>query len=138
MQGVSQTNSVDLTGPTFTMSQITSAGAGGFSNSTTGDFLFTFSESITDSDGNDVIGSDFIMEFADDEGKAAEIVPLTLAGTTDDKIFLLRPTAAKKDQMILGSAITGHMASANFKDSLGNLMSATGTHAQNLVTTIPS
>ena len=61
MEGMSHTNTVDVTSPTFTMSQITSAGAE-MSVSRSGDMLFTFDSAITDSDGNDLQASDFVIQ----------------------------------------------------------------------------
>lgn len=133
MQGVTQTNSADLTGPTFTVSQIASAGAGGFSNSTTGDFLFSFTEPIFDADGNDLVGTDFRVAYNqnNDAQNAGGLVSAgTIVNSTDDKVFLLRAPAAKTDKMVVGTIVTGFLGAATYKDAQGNQIGATGTHAQ--------
>tara|TARA_B100000519_G_C14227068_1_gene430551 strand:+ start:39 stop:1712 length:1674 start_codon:yes stop_codon:yes gene_type:complete len=147
MEGMSHTNSVDVTSPTFTLSQITTAGAE-MSVSRSGDMLFTFDSAITDSDGNDLQASDFVIQtgVGGDQGSAAtpemglllvadDANGFVLVNNENDRRFLLRMQGTSKTALDqrgrAGSAVktivSGHMASTSYKDLAGNTIGATGT-----------
>jgi len=138
MQGVTSTITTDNTGPTFTLSEVTSAGGGGIAGSVTGDMIFAFSEAVTDSAGEDLRSDDFVIRsgFLNGVGTVDSArhgilltaeTDYTLVENVNDTKFLIRPSAVIKRQLGEGASVvvSGMMAGAP-QDTLGNPMAATG------------
>ena len=141
MQGVSQTKTTDNTGPSFTLSEVTAANQT-VAGSVTGDMIFSFNEAVTDTAGEELAASDFVIRTGA-AGSAAGTDTLLVADTDytvfenlNDKTFVIRPSTTIKRQ--LGEAVVqvSGMMVAGIKDSLGNAMEASGDHVQSFADTL--
>jgi hypothetical protein len=132
MQGVTPTITTDNTGPTFILSEVTSAGGGGIAGSVSGDMIFAFSEAVTDSAGEDLRSDDFVIRFGT-AGAAAGTDTLLTAETdytvvdnVNDTKFLIRPSVARKTELGQAAITVSGMMAGTPQDILGNSMTATG------------
>ena len=141
MQGISQTKTTDNTGPSFALSEVKSANQT-VAGSVTGDMIFSFNEAVTDSAGEELSASDFVIRTGTANMVGGTDVLLTadtdytIFENLNDKTFVIRPSTTIKRQ--LGEAVVqvSGMMVAGIKDSLGNAMEASGTHAQTYADTL--
>ena len=141
MQGVTSTITTDNTGPTFVLSEVTSAGGGGIAGSVSGDMIFAFSEAVTDAAGEDLRSDDFVIRtgFLNGVGTVDSArhgilltaeTDYTLADNLNDKKFLIRPSDDIKRQLGEGaSVVVSGMMAGTPQDILGNSMAATGVNS---------
>jgi len=135
MAGVTQANTVDATGPTFSVSEVQSASQH-VAGTITGDLVFKFNEPVQFDDGTtkrDLQTSDFILTTGVGTAMAGgfRLTPTTdyvLADNVGDKTFVLRYASAGITKVGGVGAedlhISGGMASTNIKDLLGNAITA--------------
>ena len=128
MQGVTSTITTDNTGPTFVLSEVTSAGGGGIAGSVSGDMIFAFSEAVTDAAGEDLRSDDFVIKTGEANVGAATTLTAetdyTVVDNVNDTKFLIRPSVTVKS--LLGQdavTVSGSMAGTP-QDILGNSMTA--------------
>ena len=134
MAGVTQANTVDATGPTFSVSEVQSASQH-VAGTITGDLVFKFNEPVQFDDGTtkrDLQTSDFILTTGVGAAMAGGFrltatTDYVLADNVGDKTFVLRYASAGITKMgtdpVQDSAdirISGGMGSTNIKDLLGN------------------
>ena len=139
MQGVSQTKTTDNTGPSFALSEVATANQT-VAGSVTGDMIFSFNEAVTDTAGEELAASDFVIR----TGTAGNPVDVLLTADTDytvfenlnDKTFVIRPSTAIKRQLGEAAVRVSGMMVAGIKDSLGNAMEASGVHVQSFADTL--
>ena len=135
MQGVTSTITTDNTGPTFILSEVTSAGGGGIAGSVSGDMIFAFSEAVTDSAGEDLRSDDFVIRFgtagtaAGTDTLLAAETDYTLVDNVNDTKFLIRPSVARKTELGQAAITVSGMMAGTPQDILGNSMAATGQDA---------
>ena len=141
MAGITQTNNVDTSGPTFNTLEVTSADqyrAG----TTTGQYLFDFNESVTFGGTRDLTVADFSLFTGIGDGTAVTSPFAALTHTSDyvltnnilDKTFILGLTAAGQTKLNVIANTAGiakdirlsGFVHENTQDSLGNSISASG------------
>jgi hypothetical protein len=132
MQGVTPTILTDNTGPTFILSEVTTAGGGGIAASVSGDMIFAFSEAVTDAAGEDLRSDDFVIRTGT-AGTAAGADTLLTAETDytivdnwNDTKFLIRPSVTVKSKLGQDAVTVSGMMVGTPKDILGNPMAASG------------
>ncbi len=132
MQGVTPTILTDNVGPTFVLSEVTSAGGGGIAGSVSGDMIFAFSEAVTDAAGEDLRSDDFVIRTGT-AGTAAGADTLltaetdyTIADNWNDTKFLIRLSVTVKSKLGQDAVAVSGMMVGTPKDILGNSMAASG------------
>jgi hypothetical protein len=132
MQGVTPTITTDNAGPTFILSEVTSAGGGGIAGSVSGDMIFAFSEAVTDAAGEELRSDDFVIR----TGTAGAVVgtdtlltaetDYTVVDNVNDTKFLIRPSVTVKSKLGQDAVTVSGMMVGTPQDILGNSMAASG------------
>ena len=152
MAGITQTNNVDTSGPTFNTLEVTSADqyrAG----TTTGQYLFDFNESVTFGGTRDLTVADFSLFTGIGDGTAVTSPFAALTHTSDyviannilDKTFILGLTAAGQTKInaVANASVAKDIRLSGFvheniQDSLGNSIVASGDTTHSIDLQIPT
>ena len=142
MAGITQTNNVDTSGPTFNTLEVTSAGQH-IAGTATGEYVLDFNESVTHGGTRDLITTDFALFTGIGDGTAVTSPFVALTNTTDytlvnnvlDKSFVLRLTAAGQTKLNATANTAGiakdvrvsGFVNENAQDSLGNTITTSGS-----------
>jgi len=142
MAGITQTNNVDTSGPTFNTLEVTSAGQH-IAGTATGEYVLDFNESVTHGGTRDLITTDFALFTGIGDGTAVTSPFVAFTNTTDytlvnnvlDKSFVLRLTAAGQTKLNATANTAGiakdvrvsGFVNENAQDSLGNTITTSGS-----------
>ena len=142
MAGITQTNNVDTSGPTFNTLEVTSADQH-IAGTATGEYVLAFNESVTFAGTRDLTTADFALFTGIGDGTAVTSPFVAFTNTTDytlvnnvlDKSFVLRLTAAGQTKLNATANTAGiakdvrvsGFVHENAQDSLGNTITASGS-----------